>query len=432
MHLRVLAAVLAFGAALPAIAADGVPLSAERSWQIQRIGPPTITPDGKTVIAPVTSYDMKENKGLTDLWLWSIDGTMQRALTTHPASDSSPLLSPDGRILAFVSQRNGDTAPQVYMLPLAGGEPSRVTNVPTGVAQIKWFPDARRIAFLSRVWADLDDHGEAGRPAEGAHRREEQRADLGRWPDLLLGHLARRPPAARVQRRYRGWRAGEPHRRHRARAAACRGAARFAPVRHLAGRQGTRLRRRHQPGRQRDEPRRLHRGDRRQGRGEPQRGQQGRTTACPLYSPDGRWLAFAQQRIKGFYGDMRAADAASTAASGAVREVVGDDWDRSRRRARLGAATRSASTARSTTRAPVRVYEIPLDGQAAPRSPARRRFAARWPSRPDPGRWSRCARASSSRRPLVRIDPATGSGDEAVARSTTRCSPAPRSARTRA
>jgi len=113
MHLRVLAAVLACGAALPVLA-DGVPFSAERSWQIQRIGSPTISPDGKTVVAPVTNFDMKENKGLTDLWLWSADGTMQRALTTNPASDSSPLISPDGRVLAFISQRNGDTAPQIY------------------------------------------------------------------------------------------------------------------------------------------------------------------------------------------------------------------------------------------------------------------------------------------------------------------------------
>ena len=81
---------------------------------------------------------------------------MQRALTTNPASDSSPVISPDGATVAFVSQRNGDTAPQLYLMSLAGGEPARLTNVPTGVAQPKWFPDGKRIAFLSRVWSDLD------------------------------------------------------------------------------------------------------------------------------------------------------------------------------------------------------------------------------------------------------------------------------------
>ena len=63
---------------------------------------------------------------------------------------------PRRRDVAFVSQRNGDTAPQLYLLSLAGGEPASLTDVPTGVAQPKWFPDGKRIAFLSRVWSDLD------------------------------------------------------------------------------------------------------------------------------------------------------------------------------------------------------------------------------------------------------------------------------------
>jgi len=122
---RFLVAALALGAALPAVAQTGVPFSAERSWQIQRVGSPAITPDGRTIVAPVTKFDLKENKGLTDLWLWSADGSVQRALTTNPASDASPVISPDGGTVAFVSQRNGDSAPQLYLMPLAGGEPAR-------------------------------------------------------------------------------------------------------------------------------------------------------------------------------------------------------------------------------------------------------------------------------------------------------------------
>ena len=151
MRIRFLAASLVLAVASAAVAAETVPFSAERSWQIQRIGTPTISPDGRIVVAPVTRYDLKDNKGLTDLWLWSTDGKVARTLTTNPASDSSPVISPDGQSLVFVSQRNGDTAAQLYLLPLAGGEPTRLTNVPTGVAQPKWFPDSKRVAFLSRV-----------------------------------------------------------------------------------------------------------------------------------------------------------------------------------------------------------------------------------------------------------------------------------------
>ncbi len=156
MQIRFLVVSLALAAASVATAQERVPFSAERSWEIQRIGGPAVSPDGKTVVAPVTRFDLKDNKGLTDLWLWSADGKIERALTTNPASDSSPVFSPDGQSLAFVSQRNGDTAPQLYVMPLAGGEATRVTNVPTGVAQPMWFPDGKRLAFVSRVWADLD------------------------------------------------------------------------------------------------------------------------------------------------------------------------------------------------------------------------------------------------------------------------------------
>ena len=170
MQIRFLAAVLALAAAGAVAAEQLAPFSAERSWQIQRIGPPTVSPDGKSAVAAVTRYDMKENKGLSDLWLWSTDGKVGRALTTHQASDSSPLYSPDGQSLAFISQREGDTAPQLYLMPLGGGEPQRLTNVPTGVAQPMWFPDGKRIAFLSRVWPDLATMAQQG-------ERQKQRAE---------------------------------------------------------------------------------------------------------------------------------------------------------------------------------------------------------------------------------------------------------------
>ena len=44
-------------------------LTAEKMWALKRLGDPAITPDGVTAVVPVTTYDIAENKGLTDLWL---------------------------------------------------------------------------------------------------------------------------------------------------------------------------------------------------------------------------------------------------------------------------------------------------------------------------------------------------------------------------
>jgi hypothetical protein len=50
------------------------PFTAEPSWQIQRIGVPTLSADGQTVIAPVTRFAMDEDKSYVDLWIWNAEG----------------------------------------------------------------------------------------------------------------------------------------------------------------------------------------------------------------------------------------------------------------------------------------------------------------------------------------------------------------------
>ncbi len=360
MQIRFLAASLAVAVASVAVAQERVPFSAERSWEIQRIGGPAISPDGKTVVAAVTRYDLKENKGLTDLWLWSADGKVERALTTNPASDSSPLFSPDGQSLAFVSQRNGDTAPQLYVMPLAGGEATRVTNVPTGVAQPMWFPDGKRLAFLSRVWADLDTMDKQGaRQKERADNKSTAQAwEVGpiyfwdTWLDdrqlhvfsvgveggepvnLTVGTGLELPRSA-VQLESPLYDIA-PDGQELAFVADSNPASNVTNFDvytvAIGGKSATNL----TPANLADD-------------------------GVPLYSPDGRWLAFAQQRTKGFYGDLRRLMLVDRR-GGAVREVVGDAWDRSADglvwapdSKRLFGAIDDAGS--------VRVYEITLDGK---------------------------------------------------------------------
>ena len=130
-------------------------LTAEKMWALQRLGDPAITPDGRQAVVPVTRYDIAENKGFTDLWLVPTAGGEARQLTSDKASDTQPTVSPDGKWVAFVSKRGDDTENQIYVIPLDGGEARRVTNIPTGASVPKWFPDSRRIAFVTEIWMDL-------------------------------------------------------------------------------------------------------------------------------------------------------------------------------------------------------------------------------------------------------------------------------------
>ncbi len=153
------------------------PFTAERSWQIQRLGAPTVSPDGRHVVAPVTRFVMAEDKGHTDLWLWRSDGSLQQRFTTNLGTDGSPRFSPDGRQLAFVARRGDDKAPQLYVIAVDGGEARRVTELATGVQSPRWFDGGRRLAFVSRVWADLPLAEQGKRLKE----REERKSKVMVW-----------------------------------------------------------------------------------------------------------------------------------------------------------------------------------------------------------------------------------------------------------
>jgi dipeptidyl aminopeptidase/acylaminoacyl peptidase len=138
----------------------GKRVKVEDLWKLERPAQPTLSPDGAQACVSVTAYDMKENRGRASLWLLSAFGGEPRQLTTMGEKDGEPRWSPDGRWIAFVAKRTGagkdesDDEPQVYVIAPDGGEARRLTDIATGAFGIKWFPDSRRIAFISWVWPE--------------------------------------------------------------------------------------------------------------------------------------------------------------------------------------------------------------------------------------------------------------------------------------
>jgi tricorn protease len=93
-----------------------------------------------------------------DLWLASTSGGLARRITTHPGLELFPKFSPDGKWIAFTGQYDGNF--NVYVMPAEGGDPKQLTFEPDveTVSErmgpnnmvVNWFPDSKRILFLSR------------------------------------------------------------------------------------------------------------------------------------------------------------------------------------------------------------------------------------------------------------------------------------------
>jgi dipeptidyl aminopeptidase/acylaminoacyl peptidase len=359
---------LVVSAAAQLNAAELKPFDVERSWAIQRIANPAISPDGNTVIAPVSRVVMSEDKSYSDLWLWRSDGSTERAFTTHVSNESAPAFSPDGKQLAFVAQRDDDKAPQLYLMPLEGGEARRLTTLGSGVQSPKWFADGKRIAFVSRIFVDLPLTEQSKRIEERTASKMTGRVwDAGpvsAW-DQLLDERQFHVFSVDLQ-------GGEPAALTLASGLELpRAAVQGTDTLFAIAPDGSELAFVADSDAKR-ESQNLDiftielRGEAESSAELPNRpinrslGNEA-GDSMPLYSPDGRYLSFVQQRIKGFYADKGRLMLLERSGAKALRELF-SDWDRSadgliwaQDSKRLYGAIDDAGT--------VRAYELPIDGK---------------------------------------------------------------------
>ena len=122
-------------------------------YELAGVADPRISPDGRLVAYQAWSIDREANDQVGAVWVVPLDGSAEpRRFTFSDKRDGAPRWSPDGRWLAFTSNRGEEkTPPQLYVIPAEGGEARALTAAKEGVEDLVWSPDSTRIAYTMRV-----------------------------------------------------------------------------------------------------------------------------------------------------------------------------------------------------------------------------------------------------------------------------------------
>src|SRR6266581_4716978 len=149
---------------------------------MQRVGGAQVSRDGKWVAYTLAVPNMEANRNESNIWMVPTAGGAPLQLT-RGGHDSSPQWSPDGKTIAFLSSRDGGS--QIYLLSTEGGEPAPLTRLSTGADLVKWSPDGKLLAFTSWVYPDCqDDACNSARDAERGKSKVQARI----YDHLLFRH----------------------------------------------------------------------------------------------------------------------------------------------------------------------------------------------------------------------------------------------------
>ncbi len=151
--------VLLFCCSLCAFAQDKHPFTFEDMMQLKRIGEPSVSPDSKWVAFSAVDVDLEKNTKSSHLWIVPIAGGEARRLTPETGSGEDRIrFSPDGNRVLFESAKDGGSQIWVQDFDTGNGsltgEPHKFTSISTEASGGLWSPDGDYILFVSSVYPE--------------------------------------------------------------------------------------------------------------------------------------------------------------------------------------------------------------------------------------------------------------------------------------
>lgn len=150
-------------------------MTIEDMWKMKRIGAYDVSPDGKTIAFAATSYSMETNKSNSDIWLIDADGKNARAFKNSEAGESSPKFSPDGKKIAY--SKKG----QIWISNIDGSGDQQLTDLFTGASGMVWSNDSKFILFVSDVYPDC--------PTQDCNKEKDEAAEKSLVKALIITEL---------------------------------------------------------------------------------------------------------------------------------------------------------------------------------------------------------------------------------------------------
>lgn len=129
------------------------PLTFEDMMAIKRVGAPQLSPDGQWIAYDASTIDLKANLRRSAVFLVPSSGGSSKQITDGAKQDEGPAWSPDGKTIAYVSNRD-TAAKQVWLYDVGSGQSRRLTNLEGGAGSVKWAPDGSAVLLVSDIYPE--------------------------------------------------------------------------------------------------------------------------------------------------------------------------------------------------------------------------------------------------------------------------------------
>jgi dipeptidyl aminopeptidase/acylaminoacyl peptidase len=148
-HIVGTAFLVALLAGAPALAQSGRTLDKETFMDMENVSNASISPDGTRIVFSREWVDKQKDQSRSSIWIVDVDGSRPRELTGGSWRDSAPVWSPDGKRIAFLSDRTGNT--QLHVMWADTREVAQLTHVERSPSNLQWSPDGKQLAFTMFV-----------------------------------------------------------------------------------------------------------------------------------------------------------------------------------------------------------------------------------------------------------------------------------------